>query len=180
MDDLTRHHMEMLLSERPGRLTAAKWLADERSPEALEAFLQIVADENEFEELRVAAAVGIGRIGDRKGVPVLLKVIAGDSPMKLKEAAIVACGEIGPGAKKAVDPLVEILFDESGVKPRQLLPYTENRDHRVGIRWRAAEALGKIGDVRALGPLTYAAFKVENQAVRDAAADALKFLGWRR
>lgn len=180
MDDLTRRHVELLLSDRPGRLTAAEWLSDERSPEALEPFLQIVADENEFEELRVVAATGLGRIGGKEAVPALLEIVTGDGPMPLKEASITALGEIGPDAKEAIDPLVGILFDESGIHKLELAPTTTYRDHHVGARWRAAEALGRIGDVRALGPLTYMALKAENSAIRDSAIDSLKYLGWRR
>jgi HEAT repeat protein len=44
------------------------------------------------------------------------------------------------------------------------------------VRWRAAGALGKIGDSRAVEPLI-AALKDENSRVRQYAAEALRKIG---
>ena len=52
------------------------------------------------------------------------------------------------------------------------------KDSDSGVRWRAAEALGKIGDKRAVGPLIEA-LKDSNWLVRDNAAEALGEIGWK-
>jgi len=178
LDDVTRHNLEWLLSEKPRRARAAQLLADDRSPEALEPFLQIAADPADDEDVRKAAIVGLGRLGEAKAVPVLMEIVTGPSPAPLREAAIEALGEIGPAAKKAVDPLVTILLDDSGVGPLPLIGRIEDR--LSPLRKRAAKALGQIGDPRALGPLTFMALKSDNQAIKEMAIDSLKYLGWRK
>jgi len=64
------------------------------------------------------------------------------------------------GDPNAVNPLIEALNDEDR-----------------WVRTNAAEELGKLGDVRAIDPLTYVARNDKEERVRKVAAEALERIG---
>jgi len=84
----------------------------------------------------------------------LIKDLHDDTKDKRKEAMgkLVECGN------PALIPLIDLLYDESWI-----------------IRYRAAEALGLIGDDRSIGPLTRC-LKDEKDHVRYMAAKSLGFM----
>ena len=93
----------------------------------------------------------LGRIGDARAVEVLIEIM---SDGYAREDAVNALVRIG---KAAVEPLIEAFGHEY-----------------YGVRRGAAEALGRIGDARAVEPLIKA---LEDDEVRYAAEEALEKLG---
>ena len=105
-------------------------------------------------KIRENAAQALGRIGDERAVEPLVKVM--NNPNEIlppRENAIFALGEIG---KPAVESLIQAMENEN---PQ--------------IRARAAEALSKIGDERAIEPLDRALHDKYGM-VRDAARMGLR------
>jgi HEAT repeat protein len=84
------------------------------------------------QNVRLAAASALGRIGDTRAVKPLISAL--EDQLRVREVAIIALGEIGD--KRAVDNLIAILDDSDWE-----------------IRSAIAKALGKIGDPRATKPL---------------------------
>ena len=73
-------------------------------------------------------------------------------------AGVTALGQMGEGARVAVEPLIAAF-----------------KDGDANVRLRAADALGKIGDARAIEPLT-AALEDEDPSVRAVVANALSMI----
>lgn len=135
--------------------------------------------------IRSGAAIGLGKLGDKRAVKVLIGMLEEHDPAAygaveglglLKDKRAVkplinainreaehrnniaeALGEIGD--KKAVEPLINLL-----------------RDSRSPTRYKAAEALGKIGDKGAIEPLKYIAKIDRDWIVRSNARKALSTL----
>ncbi len=135
--------------------------------------------------IRSGAAIGLGKLGDKKAVKVLIGMLEGHDPAAygaveglglLKDKRAVkplinainreaehrnniaeALGEIGD--KRAVEPLINLL-----------------RDSRSYTCYKAAEALGKIGDKRAIESLKYVAKIDRNSITRSNAREALGIL----
>ena len=112
-------------------------------------------------------------------VEVLIAVLKEGGPLSGGPAA-EALGKIGDA--RAVEPLIAALREPRGRGAGDDFEWlrtsgygglaTAMRDAPVIMRARAAEALGKIGDARAVEPLT-AASRSGEDAVRQAAAEAL-------
>jgi len=98
------------------------------------------------------AAWALGRIGATESIPLLIELLAHRNDTATLSAE--ALGMLAPASQDAVGPLSQILLDA-------------NRD-RV-TRWRAAEALGKIADVRAI-PVLAEALKDSTTAHQSAKA----------
>jgi len=77
------------------------------------------------------AAVGLGRLGDARGLERLTDDLETDDP-ELRAAAALALGALGD--PRAVEPLIRLLEVKQ-------------------TRWAAIEALGALGDARAADPL---------------------------
>ena len=107
-------------------------------------------------ELRMAAATGLGRIGDRNATPALVDRL-GDSDPRVRARAAVACGRLED--PRAVEALGRRLDDAY-----------------VDVRQAAADALGKIGTDPALEILVRYADD-ESEAVRRTVVDALGHFG---
>ena len=117
-------------------------------------------------------------------VPGLIKVLGhgSDAWYFAREGAARALGEIGDA--RAVDPLLKA--DVVGCEVRDALSrigaaaverlIAALHDRHEGVRERAAEALGKIGDVRAVEPLI-PALHDSHEDVRERAAEALGKIG---
>jgi len=135
---------------------------------------------------RAAAAIALGKIGDKRAVePLILALKDMDSILQYEAAtALVKIGE------PAVEPLITRLKDASDLMiiivirvlgnigdKRAVLPLIaalKNKD--PGVVSRAATALGNIGDKRAVLPLI-GAFKDENPSVQKSAIDVLVKIG---
>ena len=154
-----------------GTLTLVRW-----SQRHVPDLLRILANPDQ----REVAARLLGEIGPgaASAVPALIEVLK-DHPAR--NAAARALGQIGPGAASAVPALIELLKDHSaqhaavyalgriGPSAREAVPELIRilREDFAGPRAGAAEALGLIGDPRALPSL------------RDALTDKTRFLAKR-
>ncbi len=98
-------------------------------------------------ELRYWSADALGKIGDPAAIPALIRAL-GDPFDAVRMSACVALGDLK--AVEAVPSLIDIV---SGKSPpgRHLSLFVPEE---VGeVQWMAAQALGRIGDKRALDPL---------------------------
>ena len=128
------------------KVNAVKTLVEIGEP-TVESLIPALKDNNP--KIRENAAQALGKIGDERAVGPLIKVMNDPNEiLPTRENAILALGEFG---EPAVEPLIQAMEDES---PQ--------------IRARAAEALGKIGDERAIIPLNKA-LDDNYGMVRDAA-----------
>ena len=148
----------------------------------------IQALENEDWVVRFSAADALGKIGDARAVEPLSRALKDENSIVRTNAAW-ALG--GLGETRVVEPLVRALRvghigdAKGGEPPTRLLivhsirsghadvtaagPFTQALNYRGWyVRIRSAEALGKIGDARAIEPLKEA-LKDENSDVQKAA-----------
>jgi HEAT repeat protein len=180
----------------PALLQAHKddWYVRKAVEEALEkiglpavpALMEALKDENG--DVRYAAALALGKIGDPQAVPALIEALK-DKEGDARVIAIVAKALAKIGDPQAIPALLEALNDEKRRArrvmsapleeigdPQEVLPdlleVLEDRDKNV--RWVAAEALGKVGDRQALLHAGLEALlKYEEESMRDALAKAL-------
>lgn len=153
IDALDKHSQEALervVDELSGKEleSAADWVA-------AKAFADVLNDEQP--ELRMAAATGLGRVGDPSVTAGLVKRL-GDSDPRVRSRSAVACGRIGD--PRAVEPLEKRLLN----------------DQSIQVRRDAAEALGEIGTEGAMGVLIDGA-EDPNESVRRVVADSLGEFG---
>lgn len=167
------------------RLTAAKALVRMGAP-VVDPLVEALADGSR--QVRSNAARVLGDIGDVRAVGPLVAGLS-DPNEGVRIAARDALVEFGA---PAVQPLIEVLrgsrewevylcelaaqalmlIGSPAVEP--LMAVLEDKD--VLVRWTAAEALGKIGDKRAVSSLVAA---LRDRDVREAASEALRLLGWK-
>ena len=103
--------------------------------------------ESAFAETRARAADALWIIGDRSAVPALLAALS-DADLKVQGFAASGLGDLG-GAT-VVDPLLDLF---------QRLP-----DNREETKARIADALGKLGDKRALAPIRESLARIQDPA----------------
>ena len=137
---------------------AVSALGDFENPRAVKPLLNLL--ENADTEIRMEIVQALGEIGDM-GAAQGLRPLLQDENHELRIAAIEAIGEIKDRGSESVDALIQALTDPDGA-----------------VRKKAAQALGEIGDLKALDPLSLL-LKDENEEVRRAAAEALGDLRWR-
>jgi len=128
--------------------SAADWVA-------AKAFAEVLDDEQP--ELRMAAATGLGRVGDPSVTGALAKRLSDPDP-RVRERSAKACGRIGD--PRAVDPIESLI----------------ERDGKVAVRQAAAEALGEIETEGALSVLLGAGDD-PSESVRRVIADSLGQFG---
>jgi HEAT repeat protein len=128
--------------------TAADWVA-------AQAFADVLDDEKP--ELRMAAATGLGRVGDPSVTAGLVKRLSDPDP-RVRARSAVACGRIGD--PRSVEPLEKRI----------------QTDANVEVRRSTAEALGKIGTEGALKVLLSSADDPDS-SVRRIIADSLGEFG---
>ena len=153
---------------------------------AVESIIDALADG--AKPVRTNAALALGEIGDLRSVrPLIARLADRDEDVRLAaRRALIQIG--GP----AVEPLIGALRDshdweiyvcELGAQALVQIgaPAVEPLIAALGdqdplLRWTAAEALGKIGDRRAVAPLVAA---LRDLGLRQAASEALGMLGWK-
>ena len=115
--------------------------------------------------LRVVAAAALWQISPSQAdevIPILIDSLK-DKDAGTRSTAAGFLGKIGPAAKIATPGLLVALKDIT--------------DENLWVRWRTAEALGRIDpEANAVIPALAERFKDEGECVRDAAADALRRL----
>ncbi|GAB4305967.1 MAG: HEAT repeat domain-containing protein [Methanobacteriaceae archaeon] len=156
---------------------------------AVEPLIQLLEDDEG--DVRKHAAAALGNIGDERAVESLIKALK-DKEWTVRKCAVTALGKIGD--ERALKPLLQALNDEdSDVKRRVIQALEKMKELAIDplIKafydkdWRVqaivAEALGKIGDEKAVKPLIRALTdkdKIErNRYVRGKAAEALGRIG---
>jgi HEAT repeat protein len=137
------------------RSTAAWVLGEIGDVRAVEPLIASLADG--VEDVRVAARRALVRIG-APAVESLIAALRGSRDWEVYMCEMSAQALVDIGAP-AVEPLIAAVGDED-----------------VLVRWTAVEALGKIGDKRAVASLVSA---LDDRAVRQAASEALDLLGWK-
>lgn len=110
------------------RSRAAHKLGESGDSRAVKPFLKIMEDTGESDQMREYATVNLGKVGSKKHTNMLIQLLDEDP---LRAGAAIALGDLGD--KKAVEPLMDILANES--QPEYM------REHSV-------ESLGKLGDER--------------------------------
>ncbi len=119
------------------------------------AFADVIEDPQP--ELRMAAATGLGRVGDSSVTEPLIDRL-GDSDPRVRTRSAVACGRIrDPRAVEPLEKRVQI-------------------DPNVDVRKAAVEALGEIKTQGSLAVLLEAADD-PNESIRHVIADALGMFG---
>ncbi len=153
VDALDKHSQEALervVAELSGEdlESAADWVA-------AKAFVRVLDDDQP--ELRMAAATGLGRVGDPSATKALIGRLD-DTDSRVRTRSATACGRIGdPRAVEALETLL-------------------GRDGNVEVRKAVAEALGEIGTEGSLEVLLEAADDPE-APVRRVIADTLGEFG---
>jgi HEAT repeat protein len=108
--------------------------------------------QSEDPHVRCYVAYLLGKIGDHRAVPELIRAL-GDTDREVREQAALALSNIG---KAAIDPLI-----------------AELQSDKWQTRYRAVEALGKIADRKVVAPLLQA-LRDERDHVRYMAAKGLR------
>jgi len=146
---------------------------------AVEPLIQALKDEDSF--VREGAAEALGKIGDKRAVEPLIHAL-NDEDWQVRWEAAEALDELGYEpkndtekayyliARKNWDELVKM--GEPAVEP--LIQALKDED--IFVREAAVEALGKIGDKRAVEPLIHV---LDYARVRqDKVVTALEKIGW--
>jgi HEAT repeat protein len=176
------------------RRAAAESLGQIGDPGAVEALIELLKEWGATAVLKAAAADALGRIGDARAVdPLVSMIVVEDKVIAEKVAgALVRFGKpavaplletikrdqyihlygavvdvIGQIGAPAIEPLIAALNE-----PLCATQYTRNSY----VHKAAAEALGKIGDARAIEPLIAT---LKKTWAHDEAANALDKIGWR-
>lgn len=127
--------------------------------ESVPQLIKLLQDSNE--EVRNFAAVMLGDIGNRKSVEALIRAL-GDKDANVSHSAAEALGKIGDRA--ALFPLIELLKGDFWVQYAAISAIGAMRDYRAVphlmqlldnelLAGPVIDALGEIGDARALYPL---------------------------
>ncbi|WP_321428534.1 HEAT repeat domain-containing protein [uncultured Methanolobus sp.] len=160
---------------------AARKLGESGDSRAVKPFLKIMEDTGESAQMREYATVNLGKVGSKKHTNMLIGMLDEDP---LRAGAAIALGDLGD--KKAVEPLMNILANES--QPEYMREHSAKSLGQIGderavellieclekgpwqIQPESAWSLGEIGDKRAIEPLTNHLddeheFTVKNSAV---------------
>jgi len=140
-----------------------------KPPEAVDRLIEILRQGST--DKRCAAAEALGKIGDKKAVEPLI--------MALMEKPI---GEKAAKVLRDLGVEEDIIVRGSEFAAKRDIPYLSLREDELGFAYRLAEdALGEIGDKRAVKPLAELVngilLKDEDYHVRSDAAEALGKIG---
>jgi len=122
----------------------------------------------------VADALGV--IGDHRALRPLILVMEYGGPRAQASASTAADVLILFGNEECVDPLINILTNTHATALARNAAGEEVDHSKYSVRERAAEALGHIGDYKAVRPLIEV-LDDESPGVRQKAAEALGVLG---
>ena len=148
------HLARLSSSSLSERYAAAKALSYFDSDQATEALINKVADSKEHIYVRLEAAAGLARHGDKRGIAFIEECLS-DQYLENRLEAVILLGEVGTQAASTM--LVNTL---------------RNDDQHPEIRAGAAWALGEMHDKSALDALI-ASFATVEASVRIEAARAL-------
>jgi HEAT repeat protein len=178
------------------RMGAARTLGRIGDERAVEPLIQLL-NEHHYWELQNASAVALGNIGDAKAVEPLISVLqdgyANEQTIEYgtdRTASIISGGRVQAmcsaaeslgkiGDERAVEQLIIVLQKEDEYRQAQTLEFgaggkiTMTSGDRIQLTCNAAEALGKIGDKRAIEPLKQLQ-NDGNEDIKMAATNALK------
>jgi aminopeptidase N len=115
---------------------AAKALGQTGSPRAFEVLSEAIKQESWQGIVRAGAITGLASLKDPRAIDAGLKYIVAGNPPAVRMAAIELLSEVGKGNEKAFELLIAALHDPS-----------------VQIQFTAIQALGQIGDARAIPTL---------------------------
>lgn len=164
----------------------ASAIGNTRDPRAYDFLTKEILDKKTYHPfIRSGAAVGLGKLGDKRAVEILIGMLEEHDP-----AAYGAADGLGLlKDKRAVKPLIDALDKEAehrshiaealgeiGDKRAAEPLINLLRDSRSYTRDKAVEALGKIGDKKAIEPLKYVAKIDRNSHTRSNAREALGIL----
>ena len=145
------------------RLLAAEGLGKMNAIAAVPVLIEVLNGRWVSDELRLRAAVALGRIDNSqldRVMPILIKALD-DSDMKIRFRAAMGLGLIGEPANAAIPALIHALGDSQAT-----------------VRKHAAYALGEIGEsAKAAVPMLVQALGDSQAVVRAAAAHALGLIG---
>jgi HEAT repeat protein len=119
--------------------------------------LLIEALHDPYYQVRISAADALGRLGDTRALPLLIRLLLEDEEEEVRSRAAHALGELRDPA--ATGPLVRALHDRYSV-----------------VRGAAARALGMTRDQQAIGPLV-TLFESGDRATAEAVIQALQAIG---
>lgn len=143
--------------------------------------------------VRAAAAEALGKLGQKQSVANLLQALRQDEDAAVRNRVAASLRKFN--AAEAAPIIAEMLGKETLKENREeflrtlgafgdkattevvmALLWGDQRDDEARVRWAAADALGKIGDERAIDVLAKA-MDDPDQRVREAAVIALKAIG---
>lgn len=144
--------IEAIKSEYPEvRIFAAKELVKIKDPSVIDVLINAISDKEE--DVRIVVVQALGEIGDERAVKPLIYTL-NDESMVVSEKAAKALGQLGE--KEAAGALISAL----------------NSNTNLSIVCSIIEALGQIGDTRAVEPLI--AFLTHKESkVRECTAASL-------
>ncbi|OQZ03965.1 MAG: hypothetical protein B6D34_05045 [Candidatus Brocadia sp. UTAMX1] len=125
--------IEAMRSDYPEvKIYAAKELVKLKDPSVVDVLIQTISDPSE--KVRIEAIQTLGEIGDERAVKPLIGIM-NDENLEIREKAVKSLGKLGK--REAVDALILALGNNSD----------------LSVIRATIEALGQIGDPRAVGPL---------------------------
>lgn len=165
-----------------GNVEAAAALRQLRDLRAVEPLIELLNSYDEY--VREAAAKLLGELNDARAVNPLIEIFECENNRRVREAVLEALGELRD--VRAMEPLIEALGGDNWeiavdalvkLGETALTPLIEVlSDSDWCMRVAAAEALGQLGNVRAVDPLIEA-LKDDNEDVHYSAIEALRNLG---
>ncbi|ATB31464.1 HEAT repeat domain-containing protein [Melittangium boletus] len=120
------------------RASVVRALGDMKEPASLEPLTRAVdlgATDPATHQLNKEVALALGGLGDARAIPVLLRLLGSTDPFT-RIAAVESLGALR--AREAVEPLCQLALDD------EVAPF---------LNRKAIEALGRIGDARAVPTL---------------------------
>lgn len=159
------------------RLSAVISLGKVGDSGATEPLTQCLKDEDK--DIREAASSALGIVGDARAVESLIQTLKDESP-RVRYHAADSLGKLGDA--RAVEALIEATRDKGWLEDaagknqgKKKSPQNPGATPRKWVRQKAVEALGMIGDARAVPALTEA-LNDKHEPVREAARQALEKL----
>ncbi|MGC9356249.1 MAG: HEAT repeat domain-containing protein [Anaerolineae bacterium] len=188
-----RKYSQSRFSHSEGRIhmDAVSALAELGTPAAKEALVALM--DSSDSQLRLHVIRCWGRVRDKKALPSIIAVLETAEP-EVRTAAVSALGQIG--GPQTIGPLIAALIEHEAPSSSAVRSYGvlfESRDApkaaqeallAIGrpavsslidglkeesepLRWKVAETLAKIGDVRAVEPLATMIYGIENRPPWD-------------